>query len=137
MVPLDGSPQSEAALPYAVAVATTTVRRRSRVTVVETVFDRFFIREEELNTEAKQSRRERAEAYLAGRVEVLRDRGIEASAALVEGEPSEQIRAAADALMRAGIPTLLIRPAGLPVAEEDASGRAFGRPHGRDQGGEE
>src|SRR3712207_2838003 len=91
LVLLDGSPPSEAVLPYVVALAQATAGSLELLSVVEPrsrgLTDRSERHADELERESEQS----FQAYLAETAGALGGRGIDARTTIVRGEPVDVI----------------------------------------------
>lgn len=97
LVPLDGSPQGEAALPYALAVAKATVASVRLLTVIETDFHTPPLRRAESEAVRTHRRRAQAETYLTSHAGRFRAEGLAVTTEVVLGEPTPEILFAADA----------------------------------------
>src|SRR5687767_10043578 len=102
LVPLDGSPLSEAALPYAKAIAEATGASLQLLSVVEweprlpvSRMDSSIAEVERLAAEAEQAEQRARARYLAGRVAELQERGLTVSSTVVLGDPVDVILEAA------------------------------------------
>jgi nucleotide-binding universal stress UspA family protein/predicted transcriptional regulator len=102
LVPLDGSPLSEAALPYAEAIAEATgaslrllsvIEREPRLSVSH--IDLPLAEVERYALEAEETRRQARAQYLASQAGALQARGHVVSYTVVLGEPVDAIRTAA------------------------------------------
>ncbi|HTE86975.1 MAG TPA: universal stress protein [Dehalococcoidia bacterium] len=91
LVPLDRSPLSEAALPYAEALAAAERRRLRLFSVVETVIDGLFQEKVRLNGGLDTVRTEIARKSLDRLAEGLRARGLEVEAETTLGAPAPEI----------------------------------------------
>jgi len=138
LVPLDGSAQSEAVLPFATAIAKAQAEALTLVSVVEPEGSNPLLLHIEQDSDLARSLHRGAQAYLDGVAGRLTAEGVTASTAIVGGVPSEQILriaseravsmiamathgrggiqrwalgSVADKVMRLSvIPTLLVRP---------------------------
>lgn len=148
LVPLDGSPLAEAALPYAVTIARASGARVLLLTVLESEPMRVLVvGDERLRAQIEEAWRSPAEGYLAGVAARLAARGVQADYKAVVGDPADQILAeaeghrvtlivmathgrsglqrvllgsVADKVMRmSGRPVLLIRPDELPEPTDE------------------
>ena len=102
LVPLDGSPLSEAALPYAEAIAEATGASLQLLSVVEpeprlpiSHMDLRPAEAEQHAAEAEETRRQARAQYLAGRAAALQARGLMVSSTIMLGDPVDAILAAA------------------------------------------
>jgi len=98
LVPLDGSPLAEAALPYATTIAQASGARILLLTVLESEPLRTMVvgGDERLRTEIEAGWRTPAEGYLAGVAARLAARGVRAEYQAVVGDPVDQILATAE-----------------------------------------
>jgi len=96
LVPLDGSAESEAALPYAEAIAAAEQARIRLATVVDNQFAYLFTASDQPVVDWTTRQRERAADYLEGKADALRQRGLIVSTVVVDGEPSDEILREAD-----------------------------------------
>lgn len=97
LVPLDQSPEAEAALPYAEALAKTLGSELRLFSVVQTELEGPLFRRIDMGEEVVRLQQAQADAYLA-KVAVglqLPGRGIDVQGTVVLGEPTEQILSAA------------------------------------------
>jgi len=138
LVPLDGSPQSEAVLPLATAIAKAQAQALTLVSVVEPEGSNPLLLHIEQDSDLARSLHREAEAYLNRIAQRLTVQGVATSGAIVGGVPAEQILrfasergvsmiamathgrggiqrwalgSVADKVMRlSSLPTLLVRP---------------------------
>ncbi len=98
LVPLDGSPLAEAALPYTVTLARASGARVLLLTVLESEPIRALVigGDENLRAQVEAVWRTPAEGYLAGIAARLAVRSVRAESKAVVGEPVDQILAEAD-----------------------------------------
>lgn len=97
LVPLDGSPLAEAALPYAVTIARASGARVLLLTVLESEPLRVVAvgGDERLRAQVEAAWRSPAEGYLAAVATRLAARGVQADYKAVVGDPADQILAEA------------------------------------------
>jgi nucleotide-binding universal stress UspA family protein len=142
LVPLNGSPEPEAALPYAVSIARAFDAAVRLLGVIETGTDVSFVKNADQNGESVESLRDAARTYLAAKAAELETQGLETSTAIAVGNVAEEILrdadqahtsaivmathgrgglerwalgSVADKVMRmAHVPTLLVRPSEPP-----------------------
>jgi nucleotide-binding universal stress UspA family protein len=142
LVPLDGSTQSEAVLPYATAIARVKGATLRLLSVVEAEHANPLLLHPEQDSDLGRRLQSEAAHYLGQMVATLKTRGIEASSAVVGGIPAEEILrmgetgdiaiiamsthgrggfqrwalgSVADKVMRMSeVPTLLVRPPETP-----------------------
>jgi len=96
LVPLDGSVESEAALPYAEGIAGAEQASIRLVTVVDNQFAYLFTASDRPVLDWNERQRERAGQYLEGKAQALRQRGLTVSKVVAEGDPSDAILREAD-----------------------------------------
>jgi len=97
LVPLDGSPLSEAALPYAEALARAETAPLRLISVVEPAPVGLTGQPSEVQAHLEQVQRQRLGQYLTTTADALRARGLQVTVTLGSGDPSSQILAVADA----------------------------------------
>jgi nucleotide-binding universal stress UspA family protein len=95
LVPLDGSPPSEAVLPYAVALARATGCSLELLSVVEPARRGMTSRSEKLAEEREREAEQSLRAYLAETSDALVRRGVESGIAIVHGDPVNVILSSA------------------------------------------
>ena len=94
---LDGSHEAEAALPYALAVATAERATVQLITVVDSESGNPLFWRTGEDTEWIEGQRQSAERYLDGKAWALRTQGLEASSLVTRGSAAEEILRAAEA----------------------------------------
>ena len=99
LVPLDGSPMSEAVLPHAEAIAAS-FRAESVLLRVISSLEELYRSEVELGKEgaAKEqaAQRSTAEAYLGGIAASMQGKGLKVQSIVLDGPPAKTIRAVAE-----------------------------------------
>jgi nucleotide-binding universal stress UspA family protein len=146
LVPLDGSPNSEAALPYAIALGQATDSELKLLSVIEPVEENAIFRRVEQDVHLLQRLQSEAGHYLSQKVVALQEQGVAATSDVATGSATEEILrvaetegastivmatrgrgglqrwmvgSVADKVMRmATVPTLLVRPPEAPAAQE-------------------
>jgi nucleotide-binding universal stress UspA family protein len=98
LVPLDGSAESEAALRYAVLIASAEHAGLRLVTVIDTQFAYLFTGSEPPVADWTERQRTQADHYLGAQAETLRKRGLDVSSTVLLGDPSQEILREADAI---------------------------------------